>query len=46
MCDQWMPSIKLPLTPEQFHELPRNAAGKLTKRVLRDPWWVDSARSI
>src|SRR3954468_22821868 len=26
MCDQWMPTIKLPLTLEQFHELPRNAA--------------------
>src|SRR5712692_1471600 len=26
MCDQWMPTIKLPLTIEQFHQLPRNSA--------------------
>jgi GNAT superfamily N-acetyltransferase len=26
MCDQWMPTIKLPLTPEQFRLLPRNSA--------------------
>src|SRR5437879_558965 len=26
MCDQWMPTIKLPLTPEQFRQLPRNPA--------------------
>jgi GNAT superfamily N-acetyltransferase len=26
MCDEWMPLIKLPLTIEQFHQLPRNAA--------------------
>jgi GNAT superfamily N-acetyltransferase len=28
MCDQWMPGIKLPLTWEQFHQLPQNAAYK------------------
>src|SRR5438128_2652658 len=28
MCDQWMPHLRLPLTLEQFHELPRNAAYK------------------
>jgi GNAT superfamily N-acetyltransferase len=26
MCDEWMPPIRLPLTPEQFHQLPRNSA--------------------
>jgi len=26
MCDDWMPLITLPLTHEQFHQLPRNAA--------------------
>ena len=24
MCDRWMPTIQLPLTLEQFHQLPRN----------------------
>jgi GNAT superfamily N-acetyltransferase len=28
MCDEWMPTIKLPLTWEQFHQLPRNPAYK------------------
>jgi hypothetical protein len=28
MCDHWMPQIGLPLTVEQFHQLPRNAAYK------------------
>jgi GNAT superfamily N-acetyltransferase len=26
MCDEWMPTLHLPLTPEQFHQLPRNPA--------------------
>jgi GNAT superfamily N-acetyltransferase len=28
MCDAWMPLICLPLTPEQFRQLPRNPAFK------------------
>jgi GNAT superfamily N-acetyltransferase len=28
MCDEWMPAIKLPLSWEQFHQLPRNPAYK------------------
>src|SRR5438128_4136888 len=27
-CDDWMPHIQLPLTIEQFRQLPRNAAYK------------------
>jgi GNAT superfamily N-acetyltransferase len=26
MCDEWMPALTLPLTPEQFTQLPRSAA--------------------
>jgi GNAT superfamily N-acetyltransferase len=26
MCDEWMPTIKLELTKDQFHQLPRNSA--------------------
>jgi len=26
MCDHWMPSLTLPLTPEQFRQLPRHPA--------------------
>jgi GNAT superfamily N-acetyltransferase len=28
MCDEWMPVLELPLTLEQFHQLPRNSAYK------------------
>jgi hypothetical protein len=28
MCEEWMPCLTLPLTLEQFHQLPRNAAYK------------------
>ena len=28
MCDEWMPPIQLPLTLEEFRQLPRNAAYK------------------
>jgi GNAT superfamily N-acetyltransferase len=28
MCDEWMPGIRLPLTRDQFHQLPRNPAYK------------------
>jgi GNAT superfamily N-acetyltransferase len=28
MCDEWMPTLRLPLTWEQFHQLPRNPAYK------------------
>jgi hypothetical protein len=28
MCDDWMPHVQLPLTIEQFRQLPRNAAYK------------------
>jgi GNAT superfamily N-acetyltransferase len=26
MCDEWMSALQLPLTPEQFRQLPRNAS--------------------
>ncbi len=28
MCDEWMPLIRLPISIDQFHQLPRNAAYK------------------
>jgi hypothetical protein len=28
MCDEWMPRLELPMTWEQFHQLPRNGAYK------------------
>ena len=40
MCDEWMPYIQLPLTIEEFRQLPRNSAYKyeyLSKRVHLSP---------
>jgi GNAT superfamily N-acetyltransferase len=28
MCDHWMPTVRLPLTPEQYRQLPRHPAYK------------------
>src|SRR5262249_16546096 len=40
MCDEWMPRLELPITFEQFHQLPRNAAYKyeyFDKRAWLNP---------
>src|SRR2546423_4543861 len=40
MCDQWMPTLLLPLTREQFYQLPRNAAYRyelLSGQVVLSP---------
>jgi long-chain acyl-CoA synthetase len=48
--DQWcrerLAGYKRPRSYEVHDELPRNEAGKLTKRTLRDPWWQGRDRSI
>jgi GNAT superfamily N-acetyltransferase len=50
MCDAWMPVLKLRLTQEQFHQLPRNPAYKyefsdgevcLTPRAKHYHAWLD-----
>ena len=38
MCDQWMSALKLPLTWEQFHRLPRNPAYKY--EYFEDTAWL------
>jgi long-chain acyl-CoA synthetase len=45
-CRERLAGFKVPRSFEVHEELPRSAAGKLTKRDLRDPWWVDVDRSI
>ena len=46
VCRTQLAGYKLPRTFEVHDELPRNEAGKLTKRVLRDPWWAGRDRAI
>jgi len=38
-CKQHLASYKKPRQIEFIDELPRNAAGKILKRVLKDPYW-------
>ncbi len=39
-------NYKLPRTIEFATELPREDSGKIFKRRLREPYWVDAGRSI
>jgi long-chain acyl-CoA synthetase len=46
LCRARLAGYKCPRTFDVHAELPRNEAGKLTKRVLRDPYWAGEHRSI
>jgi len=39
-------AFKLPRVIEQRAQLPRDAAGKIRKRILRDPYWEGAGRRI
>ncbi len=45
-CRAHLAGYKCPRRWDFVGALPRNAAGKLAKRTLREPYWTDSARSI
>lgn len=45
-CQERLAGYKRPRSYEVHDELPRSAAGKLTKRALRDPWWAGQDRQI
>ena len=45
-CRTHLAGFKCPRSFEVHGELPRSAAGKLTKRALRDPWWADRDTAI
>jgi len=45
-CRSHLAGYKVPRSIDVHRQLPRNAAGKLTKRVLRDPFWEGLGRSI
>ena len=38
---QHLAGYKIPKTVDYTEQLPRNASGKLLKRVLREPYWTD-----
>ena len=37
---------KCPTSIDFADELPRNASGKVLKKVLREPFWVGSTRKV
>ena len=45
-CREQLAGYKRPRSYEVHDELPRNEAGKLSKRTLRAPWWEGRDRSI
>ncbi|WP_421121757.1 AMP-binding protein [Aquihabitans daechungensis] len=45
-CRERLAGYKVPRTFEVHDELPRSEAGKLSKRTLRDPWWIGRDRAI
>jgi acyl-CoA synthetase (AMP-forming)/AMP-acid ligase II len=45
-CRGRLAGYKCPKSVEFLDELPRNASGKVLKRVLREPYWHDQTRQI
>jgi fatty-acyl-CoA synthase/long-chain acyl-CoA synthetase len=45
-CDQRLAGYKKPKTIDFVDELPRDAAGKLLKRMVREPYWAGMSRRV
>lgn len=45
-CKERLASYKKPRSIEFMETLPKNATGKVVRRVLREPYWRDRKRSI
>jgi len=45
-CDQRLAGYKKPRSIDFVDELPRDAAGKLLKRTIREPYWASTGRRI
>jgi acyl-CoA synthetase (AMP-forming)/AMP-acid ligase II len=45
-CRERLGGYKIPRHYQFVSELPRNASGKVLKRVLREPYWQGQSRSI
>jgi acyl-CoA synthetase (AMP-forming)/AMP-acid ligase II len=45
-CDQRLAGYKKPRTVDFVDELPRDAAGKLLKRKIREPFWSGMSRRV
>jgi fatty-acyl-CoA synthase/long-chain acyl-CoA synthetase len=45
-CDERLAGYKKPRSIDFVDELPRDAAGKLLKRTIREPYWASTGRRI
>jgi len=45
-CDRRLADYKKPRTVDFVDELPRDAAGKLLKRKIREPFWAGVSRRV
>jgi long-chain acyl-CoA synthetase len=45
-CDERLAGYKKPRSVDFVDELPRDAAGKLLKRKIREPYWLGAGRHI
>jgi len=45
-CDQRLAGYKKPRTVDFVDQLPRDAAGKLLKRKIREPFWAGMTRRV
>ena len=45
-CSERLAGYKKPRTVDFVDELPRDAAGKLLKRTIRDPYWASAGRCV
>jgi acyl-CoA synthetase (AMP-forming)/AMP-acid ligase II len=45
-CDERLAGYKKPRSIDFVDELPRDAAGKLLKRRIREPYWASTGRRI
>jgi acyl-CoA synthetase (AMP-forming)/AMP-acid ligase II len=45
-CKDKLAGYKRPRAFEFIDEIPRNPSGKILKRVLREPYWSGTARSV
>jgi long-chain acyl-CoA synthetase len=45
-CAEKLSRYKKPKKVVFMKNLPKNAAGKVTKNILREPFWTDQKRSI
>jgi acyl-CoA synthetase (AMP-forming)/AMP-acid ligase II len=45
-CREHLARFKVPKAIDVLPELPKSGVGKILRRVLREPWWLDQERGV